>query len=195
MSKNSGWIPLDKNLKWCLPTDRPYTKLEAMFSHQLDIDQENGFSVNGYAKLWQWSRNKVRFFINNIKKVKGHPKGQVRDTLGTGKGQGVHLIILDLQKQKDTLGTGKGQVRDTPKDTTIKIDKRKTKKRYAEFVLMTGIEYGKLIDSFGQYGADDRIENLNLWKGSKGKKTNSDYMTILSWERKNGKEQKGNQIL
>ncbi len=132
MSKSNGWIPLDKNLKSCLPKDRPYTKLEAMFSHQLDVDNEIKFSINGYANLWQWSRNKVRAFVDNIRKDKGHPNGQVRDRRRTGEGQAVHLIILDLQKPIDTLGTGKGQLRDTPMDTTIKT-KRKTKnKEYAQ---------------------------------------------------------------
>jgi hypothetical protein len=31
---------------------------------------------------------------------------------------------------------------------------------------------------------EDWIEKLSLWKASKGKKTKSDYFTILSWARK-----------
>jgi hypothetical protein len=63
----------------------------------------------------------------------------------------------------------------------IKIDKTK----YAEFVYFTTEEYNKLITQFTEQGTKDRIENLNLYKGSTGKKYASDYLTILNWERKN----------
>jgi len=62
------------------------------------------------------------------------------------------------------------------------------KQKYADFVTMTEIEYQKLVEKFGEQGALDRIENLNLYKGSKGVKYESDYLTILSWDRKSEKE-------
>jgi hypothetical protein len=58
------------------------------------------------------------------------------------------------------------------------------KKKYAEFVTLTEDEHQKLVDKFGEAGTKDKIEALNLWKGSKGKKTASDYMTILNWDRR-----------
>lgn len=122
MSKNNGWIPLDKNLVNYLPKDRPYTKLEALFSHQLDLDNKTKFSINGYAKLWQWSRCKVRLFLKAIR----HPKRQSSDTQATLSRHHVDLIILDIEKQKDSQATPKRHLSDTPKDTTIKT-KRKTK--------------------------------------------------------------------
>jgi hypothetical protein len=61
---------------------------------------------------------------------------------------------------------------------------KESKKEYAEFVTLKEIEYQKLVEKFGQAKADDKIETLNLWKGSKGKKTASDYMTILDWDRR-----------
>jgi hypothetical protein len=70
----------------------------------------------------------------------------------------------------------------------IKLNKTKkedTKKQYAEFVKLTQDEYEKLVGKFGEQGTKDRIENLNFYKGSKGVKYESDYLTILSWERKN----------
>ena len=72
---------------------------------------------------------------------------------------------------------------DTPKP------KRKWSKkvRYAEYVTMTETEYANLVEQFGVRGADDKIDNLNLYKGSTGKKYASDYLTILAWERKNPK--------
>lgn len=36
----------------------------------------------------------------------------------------------------------------------------------------------------------DYVDRLNLWKGSKGKKTNSDYYTILNWARRDEEKKK-----
>jgi glutamine synthetase type III len=69
-----------------------------------------------------------------------------------------------------------------------KVNKTKEKKvKYAEFVSMKKEEYEKLIEQFGEPGAIERIEKLNLYKGSTGKKYKEDYLTILSWERKDNK--------
>jgi hypothetical protein len=62
------------------------------------------------------------------------------------------------------------------------------KKHYAEFVTLTEEEHQKLVTQFGPDGARERIEDLNLWKGAKGKKTASDYLTILNWARREVKE-------
>lgn len=78
------------------------------------------------------------------------------------------------------------------KSTQSKVKEKKVKETikkeaYASHVRMTTGEYEKLVDQFGEDGAKDRIENLNLYKGSKGKKYKDDYLTILAWERKNKK--------
>lgn len=68
------------------------------------------------------------------------------------------------------------------------VDKEENKPKkiaYADFVTMTKEEYQKLIEQFNERGTKDRIERLSLYKGSTGKKYASDYLTILSWERKN----------
>jgi hypothetical protein len=49
-----------------LPKDRPFTRLEAMFSLTLDYDQGNEVTVLGYAELWRWSRGKVERFLAEI---------------------------------------------------------------------------------------------------------------------------------
>ena len=71
-------------------------------------------------------------------------------------------------------------------DTRIRI--REAKAMYADFVTLFPEEHKKLIEKFGENGTADKIEALNLWKGSKGKKTQSDYLTILNWARKDEKE-------
>ena len=72
------------------------------------------------------------------------------------------------------------------KEKKVKESKEK-KIKYKEYVSMTESEYQKLVDQFGEQGTQDRIENLDLYKGSKGVKYKDDYRTILAWERKNQK--------
>jgi hypothetical protein len=73
-------------------------------------------------------------------------------------------------------------------------DKKKTNKgKYGELanVLLTDTEYQKLIEKFGsEDAAKDRIENLSLYKKSKGKPYKDDYATILAWDRNDQKKQK-----
>jgi hypothetical protein len=67
-----------------------------------------------------------------------------------------------------------------------KVNKSKVNKNiYAEFVSMLPEEHEKLIQEFGEQGTVERIEKLSLYKGSTGKKYKNDYLTILSWERRN----------
>jgi len=60
----------------------------------------------------------------------------------------------------------------------------KSKKQYADRVNMTEIEYNKLINQYSKNIIDNKITDLDLWKGSKGKSTKSDYLTLLVWLKK-----------
>lgn len=53
--------------------------------------------------------------------------------------------------------------------------------RMAEFVHLTEREYEKLCSDYGQRAADLMIQELDLYKGSKGKAYKDDYRAILSW--------------
>ena len=57
----------------------------------------------------------------------------------------------------------------------------KGKKKFGDFVLLTDSEYLKLKDKFQD--VDNRIEKLDLYIGSRGKKYKSHYHTILSWSK------------
>ena len=54
----------------------------------------------------------------------------------------------------------------------------------AENVSLSMAELAKLKERFGDKSAGAWIERLSLWKAAKGKKTKSDYYTILMWARK-----------
>jgi hypothetical protein len=55
------------------------------------------------------------------------------------------------------------------------------KSRYGTYVLLSGEEYGNLIKRFGKEDADRKIEKLDNYIGSKGRKYKSHYRTILVW--------------
>lgn len=61
----------------------------------------------------------------------------------------------------------------------------KKKIKFLDFVFLFKEEHEKLISEFGEDGCKQKIENLNLYIGSKGDKYKSHYHTILAWERKN----------
>ena len=67
-------------------------------------------------------------------------------------------------------------------------EKKGEKTLFLEYVRLTAEEHRKLIDTFGEQGAADRIQELNDGIGSKGYKYHSHYHTILSWDRKHSKE-------
>lgn len=79
------------------------------------------------------------------------------------------------------------------KEVKLKEVKLKEEKRmYADYVTLAEKEYQSLITKFGEKGTEDRIEKLNLYKGSKGVKYDSDYMTILAWDRKDKEKEHEN---
>ena len=61
-----------------------------------------------------------------------------------------------------------------------KAEKAK-KYKYADFVTLTRDEYAKLCAEYGEDPTKAMIDILNNYKGSKGKKYKSDYLTIRGW--------------
>jgi hypothetical protein len=55
---------------------------------------------------------------------------------------------------------------------------------------MTEKEHQELVDLFGEEKTQEWINRLNLWKSSKGRKTHSDYYTILDWHNREKDKQK-----
>jgi len=70
------------------------------------------------------------------------------------------------------------------------IQTKPKKHKYMDFVLLSGDEYKKLVERFGEQVTKRKITELNEGIGSKGYKYKSHYFTILSWDRKNKLEEK-----
>ena len=69
----------------------------------------------------------------------------------------------------------------------INKEPKEIKINYADNVKMLEVEYTKLITQYTKAVIDEKIIDLSLWKGSKGKTTKSDYLTLLTWLRKDTK--------
>ena len=82
----------------------------------------------------------------------------------------------DLKEIKKDLSVQEKPLERKPKNKEL------LKKSYGEFnnVTLTDEEYKKLIDRFPDSYLK-WIEKLSFWKESKGKRTKSDYATILNW--------------
>lgn len=80
---------------------------------------------------------------------------------------------------------------ETPPDTDTEAEtetETEQKKPYGPFatVRLSDAEYSKLVLQFGEEGAMRRVQILDEYIASKGKRYKSHYATILAWERKNG---------
>ena len=84
----------------------------------------------------------------------------------------------DLKEIKKDLSVQEKPLERKPKNKEL------LKKSYGEFnnVTLTDDEYRKLQERFPSCYSD-WIEKLSTWKESKGKRTKSDYATILNWDR------------
>jgi len=99
----------------------------------------------------------------------------------------LHKSVLRLQELWAISGTLQPQT--NPKsdpENKVKI-KPKEKIKHLEFVYLHDDEYQKLLSEFGQT-LNEKIEKLNNYLGSTGKKYKSHYYTILNWARKESKE-------
>jgi hypothetical protein len=127
-----NWIPIDARMANELPKDRAYSKIEAMYSLQLNYDQGNTVTVAGLAKSWSWSRKKVVNFIKRIgigitygeslgRKqnqrgriivLEGTDREQIGGRYGTDREQIRLINNKDLEGQRDRLGADGGQMGD-----------------------------------------------------------------------------------
>jgi len=132
------------------------------------------------VKYQKTSPNEVIAIAKNLLSI-DHPyckefTSYYKGTLSTLEGT-IEVLTSTLV---GTPGKGKGKGKGSnkgKKEILSKID-------FAVFVKMTEKEHEKLIEEFGETKTAEMIERLNLYKGSKGKKYDSDYLTILSWDRK-----------
>lgn len=179
------------------PNHQPYTKEEitAMIGKDcsgsygwLEVLIENGVcSIRGDGAIY--SRRMVKDEeIREKRRIAGKKGGDVTKA----------KVFTKPDPEPDSPGDDDAT---TPPPLTPEQQKKadKAKKyKYAEFVSLTRDEYAKLCEEFSEEAAKAMIDILNNYKGSKGKKYKSDYLTIRGWvkdkyyedQQKNGTERK-----
>jgi hypothetical protein len=183
--KYGNWIPISKAFVKHLPKDRPFTKLEAMYSMQCDYDNVKTVTIAGYAECWQWSRNKVRNFLNECgvdifypentlkrQNQKGQIEVQIMDRSGTEKGQIRFIDSKCLGEGKDRKRTDDGQIMDRSKDTTRypnpNPDKKSKKTSFPKGFIMDE----KMIEYAHEKGIHENLdgvfEDFTLYHKKKG---------------------------
>ncbi|MDD4111339.1 MAG: DUF4373 domain-containing protein [Clostridia bacterium] len=130
---------------------------------------------------------KEYLLIKNVKTL--YPR---KDKKGKLK---VNVNIIGVNDDKNEVNDDKSTQRESKEKEKVNRKERESKEKekvnkniYADFVKMTEEEYKKLVNDFGELKTIEKIEDLSLYKGSTGKKYTSDYLTILSWDRKNKKD-------
>jgi len=137
--KSGNWIPMSKALLKELPSGRPFSKVEAAFSLQVDFDQDSPVTVAGYAKRWGWSRKKVMHFLDEIgvsisypestsakQNQKGQIRVQIRNRSRTDREQINFINNRELPPKKNRQGTEEEQKRGRSGNTTTETSRPDT---------------------------------------------------------------------
>jgi DNA-binding transcriptional regulator YhcF (GntR family) len=208
-----GWIKLHRKVKghWLFTERRTFTKFEAWIDLLLEVNhKDNKFmlgnelvevkrgqtitSIRQLCERWDWSNSKVTKFLKMLETDEMLTvKSDTKKTVITIGNYDVYQV-LDTEEttvKRHANDSEATQKHTNKNDKNVKNDK---KNKYDEYVSLTLEEYEKLLEQFEEQGTSDRIERLNLYKGSTGKKYKSDYLTILNWEKKNKQQKKSGDV-
>ena len=159
-----------------LGKDMPVNHEEAL--RLFNADEERIIVLNGGSKWFIKSFIVFQYGLplNKNNRLHASVLSRLRNNMGLIKG-----LVSSLQGAKD-----KDKDKNKDKDKDIKGGVG-GKQRHGERVLLTSQEHQNLITKFGEAGAKERIEKLDLYICSKGDKYKSHYHTILSWAQKDEK--------
>jgi len=85
------WVPVAKFFAVDLPKDRPFSRVEAAYSLQLDLDRNKQVTLSGYASRWRWSKDRVIRFL----KILGAKIQYPADTSNKRNQRGRLIICLN----------------------------------------------------------------------------------------------------
>lgn len=95
--------------------------------------------------------------------------------------------VKNLNQSKTLTGTGKDPLPELVKNLnpneSVNDSHNDPKDIYGDFVRLSKAEHAKLVERFGEDGTKQRIDALDHYIGSSGRKYRSHYHTILAWEK------------
>lgn len=184
-SKKRGWVKFTKNWLTSSINYRMELSEQAIFSKLIVMADEygpvpglisdNDFRAMPHEYLAHLATCSLEAFKTTLEKA-------ITDDSIFENGHGLFLTHFDdyqfteYDRQKQYRKGSK-----EPEKTTSDEEK----KPFGEFknIMLTDIEYQKLVKRYGETDATTRIENLSSAIESKGYKYKSHYATILTWER------------
>lgn len=148
------------------------------FDNFTDKKMKNELAVLNDIGLIDWWQEKHNYYIkvNGFFKYQVQQKDRMQDSLIPEPDPNKQVSSKCVASDKQMLTEGKVREGKVSKDI---------KEKYLDFVFLTKNEHSKLVTKFGKSDTKDKIERLNDYLGSKGRKYKSHYHTILVWARKN----------
>ena len=148
------------------------------------------YQINGqvYAEIKNFKKHQV---IDRPQQSKIPPPGessQINTEQKNEQSANGRRIVGEQSEIKEKLK----EVKEKLKEREVK-EKEYVREKFPDFhtILISESEYLALVQKFGEVKTKEKIEALHLYIGSKGKKYKSHYLTILNWERMNGKAESG----
>lgn len=206
-----GWICVHRRMceHW-LWNDKPFSRGQAFIDLLLTanhtdketivgnavISVKRGSFITSQMKLserWGWSKTKVLSFLRLLENekmivVKTDRKKTAVNIVNYDKYQISETAERPKKDRKKTIkkpqkNTTNNENNENNEDNIPPLPPKQppVKNHYAEFVTMTNDEYQSLIDRFGKNDTNRLVEILDNYKGSTGRKYQSDYRAILSW--------------
>lgn len=143
--------------------------------------------LNWHKYNWTKSNKLDKPILNGIKTIK--------NTIFKG-------YLVDLYNERDTVSIPYEYYTDTTVSVTVtdtvtdydivikeKEEEKPKKERHLDAVLLYPEEYEKLILKYNKEIVDNKIEDLDNFMGSTGKRYISHYKTLLNWLKKDGDKQ------
>lgn len=179
-----AWIRICCKLWWS-ETRGEITKSPVQWGRLLGVSKAEAMGILGYIKT-----EKIGDVTFRNPKVTVACRRMVRDESARKANRDKASRWRDRQKENDN---PKSNPKVTPPSSSSSSSLRNNPPLIpprGEFknVKISDSEFQKLEEKFGSDGTNLRIENLSQYIASKGKKYNSHYATILSWDRKENKE-------
>ena len=208
-----GWVPIPRFLVSDLPSDRPYSRVEAAFSVALDRYEDRTVTLRAYARLWQWSPNRVSRFLDELGAnsnkqtfASSTDAEQERDTRRTLKHQNNRVLQVGTEHRRNGDGTemlalvskneGTESIRKQNSSETLKHREYRglqdvlEQSRIKDGTEAERILYKKIIeDTFGQFWSaypkkKDKAGAFKIWQRLQpSPETVTAILSALDWQR------------
>lgn len=141
-------------------------------------------SLNMLMERWEVSKPTVIKFLNLLEQEQ-----MIRREVLGGRIPMLTIVNYDKYQLNESDIMQPKEPKEKPAKEPAK-PKKPGKHKYAEFVLLTEAEYQKLVEAYGEEGAQWMVTKLDNYKAARGMTYKSDYRAILNWVTKQYEKEK-----